>query len=212
FLERVVALVRALPSWRGPDLGLGLLTLGVLALWPRFARRVPAAIVALTASAVLAWLLSRLVPGLEAATITSRFRGIPRPAPGPVLPWQLPGPRGEPLVFSFDLVHALLPAAFAIAMLGALESLLSAVVADGMTGRRHDPDSELVAQGIGNLVAPFFGGIAATGAIARTATNIRAGARSPIAAAIHSLFVLGAVLVFAPWLGYLPMASLSALL
>ena len=79
-------------------------------------------------------------------------------------------------------------------MLGAIESLLSAVVADGMTGRKHDPDAELIAQGIGNLVAPFFGGIAATGAIARTATNIRAGARSPIAAVVHALFVLAAVL------------------
>ena len=97
-------------------------------------------------------------------------------------------------------------------MLGAIESLLSAVVADGMTGRKHDPDAELVAQGIGNIVAPFFGGFAATGALARTATNIRAGARSPLAAVVHALFVLAAVLLLAPLLGYLPMASLAALL
>ena len=97
-------------------------------------------------------------------------------------------------------------------MLGAIESLLSAVVADGMTGSKHDPDAELIAQGIGNIVAPFFGGFAATGAIARTATNIRAGARSPFAAVVHAVFVLLAVLLLAPLLGRLPMASLAALL
>src|SRR4051794_3048878 len=97
-------------------------------------------------------------------------------------------------------------------MLGSIESLLSAVVADGMTGGSHDPDAELVAQGVGNLVAPFFGGIAATGALARTATNIRSGARSPLAAIFHSLFVLLAVVILAPVLTHLPMASLAALL
>jgi SulP family sulfate permease len=113
---------------------------------------------------------------------------------------------------TFDLLRALVPSAFAIAMLGAIESLLSAVVADGMTGRKHDPDAELVAQGIGNVVAPFFGGIAATGAIARTATAVRSGARSPLASALHALVVLAAVLLLAPLLGRLPMASLAALL
>ncbi|HEV8253356.1 MAG TPA: SulP family inorganic anion transporter, partial [Vicinamibacteria bacterium] len=117
-----------------------------------------------------------------------------------------------PLRVNLDLLRELMPAAFAIAILGAIESLLSATVADGMTRRRHDPDAELMAQGIGNVLAPFFGGIAATGAIARTATNIRSGARSPVAAVVHSFVVLAAVLLFAPWLGYLPMASLAALL
>ncbi len=97
-------------------------------------------------------------------------------------------------------------------MLGAIESLLSAVVADGMTGQKHDPDAELMAQGIGNIVAPFFGGFAATGAIARTATGVRSGAKSPIAAAFHAVFVLATMLVLSPWLSYLPMASLAALL
>ena len=110
------------------------------------------------------------------------------------------------------LLRELLPAAFAIAMLGAIESLLSAVIADGMTGKRHDPDAELVGLGIGNIVAPFFGGIAATGALARTATNIRAGARSPIAAVIHAGVVLASMVLLAPLLAYLPMASLAALL
>jgi SulP family sulfate permease len=132
--------------------------------------------------------------------------------PLPIQPWNMPGPDGVPLSFSWGLLRELLPAAFAIAMLGAIESLLSAVVADGMIGSQHDPDAELLAQGVGNVVAPFFGGFAATGAIARTATNVRAGARTPLAAAGHALFLLAAVLALAPLLAYLPMASLAALL
>jgi SulP family sulfate permease len=100
----------------------------------------------------------------------------------------------------------------AIALLGAIESLLSAVVADGMAGTRHDPDAELLAQGTGNLIAPFFGGFAATGAIARTATNIRNGARSPISAVVHSLFTLAVVIFFSQQVSELPLAALAALL
>jgi SulP family sulfate permease len=113
---------------------------------------------------------------------------------------------------TFGKVRELVGPALAIAMLGAIESLLSAVIADAMTGKKHDPNGELVGQGLGNIVAPFFGGIAATGALARTATNIRAGATSPVAAVIHSLFVLAAVLVAAPLVAYVPMAALAALL
>jgi SulP family sulfate permease len=213
--------VAALPTARLADLSIGLLTLAALAAWPRLGRRFPAALAALTLAAVAALVLRRLVPGFEAATINSRFTywvagtarpGIPQIAPQPVLPWTMPGPDGTPLGLSFGLIRALLPAAFAIAMLGAIESLLSAVVADGMSGGKHDPDAELTAQGVGNLVAPFFGGFAATGAIARTATNLRSGARSPLAAVFHAVFVLVAVLAAAPLLGYLPMASLAALL
>jgi SulP family sulfate permease len=122
-----------------------------------------------------------------------------------MLPWGAGG-------LSLGALSSLGSAAFAIAMLGAIESLLSAVIADGMTGKKHDPDAELVGLGIGNIVAPFFGGIAATGALARTATNIRAGARSPIAAVCHALVVLLAVLVLAPLLAYVPMASLAGML
>jgi SulP family sulfate permease len=222
FLERVRVLWHALPSARLADLLIGLCTLAVLLLWPRpLGRRVPAPLVALVAGTAVAIVIARLEPGLTVDTVASRFShvvdgvtrpGIPRQPPLPVLPWRLPGPDGRPLELSFDLVRALAPSAFAIAMLGAIESLLSAVVADGMTGRKHDPDAELTAQGIGNIVAPFFGGIAATGAIARTATNVRSGARSPLAAAVHAVVVLAAVLLLAPVLGRLPMAALAALL
>ncbi len=213
YLEKVAALFRALPSLRWQDLAIGLFTLAILILWPRVTRKVPGPLIALALGGLLAYLLSRWVPGFQVDTIHSRFQdGIPQLPPQPVLPWHLPGPDGKPIGLSFGLIRALVPSAFAIAMLGAIESLLSAVVADGMTGGSHDPDAELVAQGVGNLVAPFFGGIAATGALARTATNIRSGARSPLAAIFHSAFVLLAVLLFAPVLDYLPMASLAALL
>jgi SulP family sulfate permease len=213
YLGKVEALAAALPTVRWPDLAIGLFTLAVLILWPRVTRKVPAPLIALGLAGIVAALLSRWVPGFEVATILSRFQdGIPQLPPQPALPWHLPGPDGRPLVLSFDLIRELIPSAFAIAMLGAIESLLSAVVADGRTGGSHDPDAELVAQGVGNLVAPFFGGIAATGALARTATNVRSGARSPLAAIFHSLFVLLAVLLLAPVLNHLPMASLAALL
>jgi SulP family sulfate permease len=221
FADRLGALLAALPTARAPDVLVGVFTLVLLLLWPRVDRRVPAPLVALAAATVGAYLLAAWEPALRVATISSRFSyvvdgvrhaGIPPLPPLPVLPWRLGGPDGAPLVLSLELVRALLPSAFAIAVLGAIESLLSAVVADGMTGHRHDPDAELIAQGAGNLIAPFFGGFAATGALARTATNARAGARSPLAAVTHSVVVLLAVLVLAPRLGYLPMAALAALL
>jgi sulfate permease, SulP family len=221
YLERLGALLRAVSTVRLADVSVGLITLAVLLLWPRVKSKIPPPIVALTVAALTAVALARSVPGFSVATINTRFSyaaagvrrpGIPREPPRPVLPWRLPGPDGAPLRVNLDLLRELMPAAFAIAILGAIESLLSATVADGMTRRRHDPDAELMAQGIGNVLAPFFGGIAATGAIARTATNIRSGARSPVAAVVHSFVVLAAVLLLAPWLGYLPMASLAALL
>ena len=221
FLPRALALLRSLPTFRAGDLLVGVATLALLLLWPRLVKSVPAPLVALAAGAVAAWGLALWLPELAPATIQDRFTytlggatrgGIPPLPPLPVLPWRLPGPDGAPLVLTFELLQALVPAAFAIAMLGAIESLLSAVVGDGLAGSKHDPDGELLGQGVGNLVAPFFGGIAATGAIARTATNIRSGARTPFAAIVHALFILVAVLALAPLLGYLPMASLAALL
>ncbi|HEX5004098.1 MAG TPA: C4-dicarboxylic acid transporter DauA [Gemmatimonadales bacterium] len=221
FVDRVMGLIAAAPGARWEEAAVGAGTLGLLIMWPRLRTRVPGPLVALLAAGVAVALLRQLAPGFEVATIGSRFSyvldgvsrdGIPRLPPMPLLPWRLPGPDGTPLTLTFGLLQALLPGAFAIAMLGAIESLLSAVVADGMAGTRHDPNAELVAQGAGNLVAPFFGGFAATGAIARTATNFRAGGRSPVAAIAHSVVVLAAMLALAPLLGALPMASLAALL
>ena len=221
FTDKAVALARALPTAQLADLLIGVLTLTVLFAWRRVTEKVPAALAALLIAGGAAALMARLIPGFHVATIGSRFQyvidgvahhGIPPLPPLPILPWRMPGPDGRPLALTFDLVRNLAPSAFAIAMLGAIESLLSAVVADGMSGHRHDPDAELLAQGTGNVIAPFFGGISATGAIARTATNIRAGARSPLAAFFHSVVVLVAALLMAPLLGHLPMASLAALL
>src|SRR5205807_8551268 len=146
------------------------------------------------------------------ATIASRFHGVPSARPLPMLPWHAAGPGGARFVLSLATARELLSGAFAVAMLGGIESLLSAVIVDGMAGTKHDPDAELLALGIGNLVTPFFGGIPATGAIARTATNIRSGGRSPVAAIVHALTVLTAVIALAPLINYLPMAGLAALL
>jgi SulP family sulfate permease len=220
--ERVAALFHALPTAHLSDVVVGGLTLAVLLLWPQATRQVPAPLVALPLAIVAAALIQKLAPGLHAATIADRFAydagggvmapGIPRLPPLPGLPWNFPGADGQPLGLDFALIRDLSPSAFAIAMLGAIESLLSAVVADGMTGHKHDPDAELFAQGVGNLVGPFLGGFAATGAIARTATNIRSGALTPVAAMLHALVVLAAVVLLAPLLGLLPMAALAALL
>jgi SulP family sulfate permease len=218
FVARVGAMIGAAGTASGWQLLVGLFTLGLLLGLPRLTRRVPAPLLALPLGAILAALINHLVPGAPVATIVSRFHtevgghlvdGIPRLPPMPMLPWAAGG-GVHPL--SFEMVRELLPGAFAIAMLAAIESLLSAVVADGMARTRHDPDAELLAAGIGNLVTPFFGGIPATGAIARTATNIRSGARSPVAAMVHALTVLAAVVVLAPLIGFLPMSALAALL
>jgi SulP family sulfate permease len=221
FTEKVQALVLAAPTVRPAAVGVGAVTLAVLLLWPRVTKKIPAPLVALISGALVAAILVRIDPRLSVDTIGSNFSyivdgvkkpGIPQLPPLPVLPWNLPGPNGQPFVLNLSTLRELLPSAGAIAMLGAIESLLSAVVADGLGNTRHDPDAELLAQGIGNIVSPFFGGFAATGAIARTATNIRAGAQSPISSVVHALFVLAAVMLLAPMVAYLPMAALAALL
>jgi SulP family sulfate permease len=165
-------------------------------LWPRLTKRVPSSIVAL----VLATLVCAVF-AIPLETIGSKFGGIPTGLPE----FRMPTLDGE-------LLTALLPSAFTVAMLGAIESLLSAVVADNMSGDRHKPDIELVAQGAANLVVPFFGGIPATGAIARTATNIRAGARTPVAGIVHALTLGIIVLAAAPTARFIPLPSLAAIL
>lgn len=221
FLANMIHLVFALPSLDYYELGIGVATLALLIFWPRLNLPIPAPLIGLIAAAVLGYWLNSSVDGQLIDTIASRFTwsvdgvtgyGIPPIPPSFTAPWTLPGPDGQPLVVNFSLIVDLAGPAFAIAILGAIESLLCAVIADGLTKTKHDPNAELVGQGLGNIVAPFFGGITATAALARTATSIRSGARSPIAAVIHSLVVLGAVLALAGLLGMVPMAALAALL
>jgi len=221
FIDRVIEITRAFKYFSPIESALGLTTLGLLILWPKISKRVPAPIVVLTFVTVTTALLSQFFPSLSFATIGNQFvttihgteyRGIPPLPPIFIWPWEQPGPEGGHLPMTAEIFQQLTSAAFAIAMLAAIESLLSAVVADGMAKTHHDPDSELIALGTGNIANAFFGGIPATGAIARTATNINFGARSPISAIIHGFIVLLALLFLAPWVGYLPMASLAALL
>jgi sulfate permease, SulP family len=221
FLERLRAMWEARGTVSLAELSVGLGTLALLLVLPRLTKRIPAPLVALPVAAVATFFLGRNVPGFTVATIETRFstivhgvvvHGIPRLPPMPILPWNAPVPEGAAHGLTLEMLRTAARGGFAIAMLAAIESLLSAVVADGMVRTRHDPDAELFALGVGNVVAPFFGGIPATGAIARTATNVRAGGRSPLAAMIHSVTVLAAVLLLAPLMGFLPMASLAALL
>jgi SulP family sulfate permease len=156
----------------------------------------PGILIAVVVAALGTWALS-----LPVETIGTRFGGIPREVPWPAWP-----------LFSLEKARAVLPDAIAFALLGAIESLLSAVVADGMTGRRHRSNCELVAQGFANIGSALFGGICVTGTIARTATNVRAGARSPIAGMLHSVFLLLFMLIAAPLASYIPLAALASVL
>lgn len=225
FVENILIILSSLPTVSLLELSVGVFSLFVMLFWPRLRIPIPAPLVGLIAGALAAYGANLWLSGEGAAnvveTIASRFvwevngeqgTGIPPIPPVFMAPWHLPGPDGEPLVLTFELFRALLGPAFAIAMLGAIESLLCAVVADGLTRTKHDPNAELIGQGLGNIVAPLFGGITATAAIARTATNIRSGAKSPISAVIHSLVVLLSVVAFAGLLGLVPMAALAALL
>ena len=192
-------LLRSFPQMHAATALLGLGSLA-LALWgPRLPglARVPGPLLAMVAATLVTVAVD--LPGV--ATIESTFGAIPRALP--VL--QLPS-------VGFDEVMLLLPSAFTIAMLGAIESLLSAVVADGMAGTRHDSNQELVGQGIANIVSPLFGGIAATGAIARTATSIRNGGNAPIAGVVHALVLVLVLLVLAPLAGKVPLCALAAIL
>jgi SulP family sulfate permease len=219
YVDQLGLIVRALPTAQLGDGLVAALCLAVLILWPRVVPKVPGHLAALAVGALAGLALEAY--GMPVATLGERFsyslNGVTHPGIPPFLPdfawpWLLPGPDGQPLILSFELFHQLLAPAFAIAMLGAIESLLCAVVADGMTGTQHDPNAELLGQGLGNLAAPLFGGITATAAIARSAANVRAGAFSPLAAIIHAGVVLVAILWLAPVFSYLPMAALAALL
>ena len=196
FVPRVQALIAHIATTQWPTLLLSAASLACILLWPRVTRRVPGSIIALFAGTTTVALLS-----LPVETIGSRFGGIPRGLPSFSVPH-----------FTPQMVELLLPSAVTVAFLAAVESLLSAVVADGMIHDRHDSNTELVAQGIANIASPLFGGIPATGAIARTATNVKSGAKTPVAGMIHALSLLGILLLAAPLARFVPLGTLAAVL
>jgi sulfate permease, SulP family len=195
-IPKFLALGEALPSINPAACFLAFGTIGLIAWVKRIRPHWPVLLIAIATATSVAWLFN-----LPVETIGSRFGGVPSHLPAPALP-------------AFDLARlgSLLPDAIAIALLGSIESLLSAVVADSMTGRRHRSNTELMAQGIANIGSALFGGITATGTIARTATNVRAGAHGPVAGMLHALYLLGFMLLLAPLMARIPLAALAGLL
>ena len=203
FHEKTWALLQALPSLDVPTTAIGVGTLLAVVIGTRTfghirgLKRLPAPLFAM----LLAVAVQAIFKFPHVATIGTAFGGIPRTLPSLTFP-----------DISVGQVFQLIGPAFAIAMLGAIESLLTAVVADGMIGTRHDSNQELIGQGAANLLSPLFGGFAATGAIARTATNIRNGATSPIAGVVHAIFLVLVIVVLAPWASEIPLCALAAIL
>ncbi len=201
FFERMQVLIQHFPTVDIPTLGLAVFSLSFLILYPLLSRKVyflkaiPAQLLILVIGTLLTALFA-----LPVETIGSRFGGIPQEFPQFAVP-----------PFSLNALGTLLSPAITLALLGAIESLLSARVADNQIEDKHDPNQELIAQGLANMAVPFFGGFAATGAIARTTTNVRAGGRTPVAGMIHALVLLLIVFVLAPWAAYVPLATLSAI-
>jgi SulP family sulfate permease len=196
FVELWPALLRALPTLHVPALAVGAGSLLLLLAWPRSAARVPAPLVAMLAATAAVHAL-----GLDVQTIGDRFGAVPAGLPRPRLP-----------AVSWGLIREMFSPAVTIALLAAIESLLAAVVADGMLGTRHRPNAELLAQGVGNILSPLFGGIPATGAVARTATNIKSGGRTPVAAMVHSATLMLIVLFLGGWAALIPLPALAAIL
>ncbi len=203
FLERLHWLFYHLFDINVPTLLLATACLIVIIFWPRLGlKRVPGSMVAMFGATILVAAFG-WQENLGIATIGSQFGGAAIPARLPPISWP---------EFDWVMMRDLIGPATAIALLGAIESLLSAVVADGLTNDRHDSNTELIAQGVANIICPFFCGLPATGAIARTSANVNNGGRSPVSGIIHSITLLGVVLLFAKWAAYVPMAAMSAVL
>jgi SulP family sulfate permease len=196
FLHKLQVIGASLNTFNPAAAGVAALTIGTILLLRKYRPSWPGLLIAVALACVVAALFS-----LPVETIGTRFGGIPRALPAPALP-----------EITFEKVRQVLPHAIAFTLLGAIESLLSAVVADGMSGRRHRSNCELVAQGVANMAAPIFGGICVTGTIARTATNVRAGAHGPVSGMMHALFLLAFMLVAAPLASYIPLAALAGVL
>jgi sulfate permease, SulP family len=195
-LPKLAVLARALPTLNPAAFVIGVVVAALIFLQRRLRPNWPGMLLAVIGASIAAWLLQ-----LPVATIGSRFGELPRGLPMPALP-----------PISVKLVLLLLPTALSFTLLGGVESLLSAKVADGMTGRKHRSNMELVAQGIANIASALFGGISVTGTIARTATNVRAGARSPMSGIMHALFVLLFLVVAAPLASFIPLSALAGVL
>lgn len=196
FIEKWMAYGEAIRTINLQALGIGALSLSILIFWPRISHKLPAPLVA-----IIVGTLAVKLAGLEVETIGSRFGSVPNGFPAPHFPH-----------LTWTLITKMFSPALTIALLAAIESLLAAVVADGMLGTRHRPNMELIAQGIGNIISPIFQGIPATGAIARTATNIKSGGRTPVAAIVHGLFLLFIMLFLGKWAALIPLPTLAAIL
>ena len=217
YLEKIVQIFNSFSTFKTSELVVGIVTLFILIFWQKTKSKIPSALVALGFITVIVYIANIYFPQLNISTVYSTFhykignlegQGIP-PIP---LQFELPWSYLNTDQINLDLFYKLLPHSIAIAILGALESLLCAVISDGMTGHKTDPNKELIGQGITNIIVPFFGGIPATAASARTVVNVKSGATSKISSVIHSLFILASISFLATYLSFLPMASLSALL
>src|SRR5580658_431480 len=195
-VPKLMALARAAATIDPLTLAVGLIVAAAIFALKRLRPSWPGMLIAVAGAASAAGVLH-----LPIATIASRFGGVPSGLPAPAIPALSPA-----------LILQVLPSAISFALLGAVESLLSAKVADGMSGRKHRSNMELIAQGLANIASSFFGGICVTGTIARTATNVRAGARSPIAGILHSVFLLAFMMIAAPLASYVPLAALAGVL
>ncbi|RXI25772.1 C4-dicarboxylic acid transporter DauA [Aliarcobacter trophiarum LMG 25534] len=216
YLDKLFLLFSSFTTFNIFEFLTAFITLLILIFWKKTKSKIPSALIALGFITIVVALLNHYY-SLNISTIASTFSyninglegsGIP-PIP---LQFSLPWGHLDSSQINFDLIKKLLPHAIAIAILGALESLLCAVISDGMTGNKTDPNKELIGQGITNIVVPFFGGIPATAAIARTVANINSGGTAKLSSIVHSLFILVSILFIAPYISYLPMAGLSALL
>lgn len=214
YIDKVVMIYHSFNTFRIEEIIVGFVTLFILILWEKTGSKIPSALIALTIATIYVSINNFYFSTYDIATINSTFHYNINGVMGNGIP-PIPLQFGFPWDFSkfnLDLIYKLIPHAIAISILGALESLLCAVISDGMTGNNTNPNKELIGQGITNIVVPFFGGIPATAAIARTVVNIKSGGTNKISSIVHSLFILLSIIFISQYLSYLPMASLAALL
>ncbi|PKP00465.1 MAG: sodium-independent anion transporter [Bacteroidetes bacterium HGW-Bacteroidetes-8] len=202
FIPKWLAYFNNISSINFWESALGLISLGIIVFWPKINKKIPGSLVAIVMGTIGAILLSKFA-GIDFATIGSKF---------PELAGGVPLPRPETPKIDFEAIRLLFQPAITIALLCAIESLLAAMVADGVTGKRHDSNTELIGQGITNIITPFFGGIPSTGAIARTMANINNGGKTPVAGVIHAVVLLLIFLFLMPYAVYIPLSTLAAIL